>query len=59
MLRKAHGYGLYSAKTRDVGRLVYRSSGRKNPGLYKPIDKAVDIELVIGPAYRFAPSLGP
>ena len=47
------------AETRDIGRLVYRGSGRKNPGLYKPINKAVDIELVIGPTYRFAPSSGP
>ena len=44
---------------RDIGRLAYRSSGRKNPGLYKPINKAIDIEPVIGPAYRFAPGLGP
>ena len=47
------------AKTRDIGRLAYKDIGRKNPGLYKPINKAVDIELVIGPAYRFAPGSGP
>ena len=46
------------AKTRDVGRLAYRSLGRKNPGLYEPINKAVDTEPVIGPAYRFAPGSG-
>ena len=47
------------AKTRDVGRLAYRNSGRKNPGLYEPINKAVDIEPVIGLAYRFVPGSGP
>ena len=57
--RKVHGYSLYSAKTRDVGRLAYRSSGRKNPGPYKPINKAANTEPVTGPAYRFAPSSGP
>ena len=34
------------AKTRDVGRLAYRSSGRKNPGLCEPINKAVYTEPV-------------
>ena len=35
------------AKTRDMGRLAYRSSGRKNPGLYKPINKAAYTEPVL------------
>ena len=35
------------AKTRDVGRLAYRSSGRKNPGPRKPINKAVYTEPVL------------
>ena len=34
------------AKTRDIGRPAYRSSGRKNPGPYKPINKAAYIEPV-------------
>ena len=34
------------AKTRDIGHLAYRSSGRKNPGPHKPINKAVYIEPV-------------
>ena len=46
-------------KMQDIGRLAYRSSGRKNPGLYKLINKAVDMEPVTGPAYRFAPGSGP
>ena len=59
VLQKAYRYSLYSAKTQDIERLAHRSSGRKNPGLYKPINKATDIELVIGPTYRFAPGSGP
>ena len=47
------------AKTRDIGRPAYGDIGRKNPGLRKPINKAVGIEPVIGPAYRFAPGSGP
>ena len=35
------------AKTRDVGRLAYRDMGRKNPGPYKPINKAIYIEPVL------------
>ena len=35
------------AKTRDIGRLAYRSLGRKNPGLYELINKAVYIEPVL------------
>ena len=35
------------AKIQDIGRLAYRGSGRKNPRLYKPINKAVDTELVL------------
>ena len=35
------------AKTRDIGRLAYRDIGRKNPGLRKPINKAIYIELVL------------
>ena len=35
------------AKTRDVGRLVHGSSGRKNPRLYKLINKAIYTELVL------------
>ena len=42
-----------------MGRLAYRDIGRKNPRPYKPINKAVDIEPVIGPVYRFAPSSRP
>ena len=34
------------AKVRDVGRLAYGSSGRKNPGLRKPINKAAHTEPV-------------
>ena len=34
------------AKTRDVGRLAYRDMGRKNPGLRKPINKAIYTEPV-------------
>ena len=34
------------AKTRDVGRLAYGSSGRKNPRPYKPINKAAHTEPV-------------
>ena len=59
MLRKECGCSLYGAKTRDTGRLAYRDMGRKNPGPYKPINKAVDMEPVTGPAYRFAPGSGP
>ena len=59
VLRKAYRYSLYSTKIRDIGRLAYRSSGRKNPRLYKPINKAIDKVPVIGPAYRFAPGSGP
>ena len=44
---------------RDIERLAYRSVGRKNPRPRKLINKAIDIELVIGPAYRFAPGPGP
>ena len=47
------------AKTRDIGRLAYRNSRRKNPRLYEPINKAIGIEPVIGPTYRFAPGSGP
>ena len=47
------------AKTRDIGRLAYRNSGRKNLGLRKLINKVANTEPVIGPAYRFAPSSGP
>ena len=35
------------AKTQDIGRLAYRDIGRKNPRLYKPINKATYIELVL------------
>ena len=35
------------AKTRDIRRLAYRSSGRKDPGPYKPINKAIYIEPVL------------
>ena len=35
------------AKTRDIGRLAYRDIGRKNPRLYKPINKAVYTEPVL------------
>ena len=34
-------------KTRDVGRPAYGDIGRKNPRLYKPINKAVYMELVL------------
>ena len=34
------------AKTRDIGRLAYGDTGRKNPGLYKLINKAVYTEPV-------------
>ena len=47
------------AKTRDIGRLAHGDIGRKNPGPREPINKAIDTEPVIGPAYRFAPSSGP
>ena len=47
------------AKTQDIRRLAYRDIGRKNPGPHKLINKAIDTEPVIGPAYRFAPSSGP
>ena len=47
------------AKTRDIERLAYRDIGKKNPRLHKPINKAIDTEPVIGPAYRFAPGSGP
>ena len=35
------------AKTRDMGRLAYESSGRKNPGPREPINKAVYTEPVL------------
>ena len=35
------------AKTWDVGRLAYRSSGRKNPRPREPINKAAHSELVL------------
>ena len=35
------------AKTRDIGRLAYGDIGRKNPGLYKLINKAVYMEPVL------------
>ena len=34
------------AKTRDIGRLAYGDMGRKNPGPYKPINKAAHTEPV-------------
>ena len=35
------------AKTRDVGRQAYGDIGRKNPGPYKPINKAIYTEPVL------------
>ena len=35
------------AKTRDIGRLAYKDIGKKNPGPYKPINKAVYTEPVL------------
>ena len=34
------------AKTQDIGRPAHRSSGRKNPGPHKPINKAAHTEPV-------------
>ena len=34
------------AEIQDIERLAYRDIGRKNPRLYKPINKAIYIEPV-------------
>ena len=47
------------AETRDVGRPAYRNMGKKNPGLRKPINKAVYTGPVLqDPLIGYAIGLG-